>query len=312
MSDFEAILKAYELAGGDPALLRSPRVASLVVSGNKVLGANEVPGIEMEAEELPDGVQARIKVAPHAHIEHPVHLCFGVVPAEGVQKILSEFEIGEGAQVEFIAHCTFPNATKVKHVMQAKVHVGKGASMRYSETHYHGQTGGTEVLPTAEMAVEERGRLTTTFSLTTGRVGRLEFDYLVDVAAHGVAELVAKVYGHGTDVIAVKETVRLNGEYARGLAKSRIAVRDEAASEVIATTEGNAPYVRGHVDCVEIVRDGAVAKAIPVVRVRDDRARVTHEAAIGSVAKKELETLMARGLDEDTAVDVIIRGMLAQ
>ena len=53
MSDFEAILKAYEQAGGDPRFLRSPRVASLVVSGNKVLGANEVPGIEMEAEELP-------------------------------------------------------------------------------------------------------------------------------------------------------------------------------------------------------------------------------------------------------------------
>jgi len=38
---------------------------------------------------------------------------------------------------------------------------------------------------------------------------------------------------------------------------------------------------------------------------------VTHEAAIGSVNKKELETLMARGLDEDSAVDVIIRGMLS-
>jgi hypothetical protein len=37
---------------------------------------------------------------------------------------------------------------------------------------------------------------------------------------------------------------------------------------------------------------------------------VTHEAAIGSVDKKELETLMARGLDEEQAVDVIIRGML--
>lgn len=54
----------------------------------------------------------------------------------------------------------------------------------------------------------------------------------------------------------------------------------------------------------------AVANAIPVVRVRDARAYVTHEAAIGTVNKKELETLMARGLTEEEAVDVIIRGML--
>jgi Fe-S cluster assembly scaffold protein SufB len=29
------------------------------------------------------------------------------------------------------------------------------------------------------------------------------------------------------------------------------------------------------------------------------------------VSRKELETLMARGLSEDEAVDIIIRGMLA-
>jgi len=39
-------------------------------------------------------------------------------------------------------------------------------------------------------------------------------------------------------------------------------------------------------------------------------AQVTHEAAIGSVDRKQLLTLMARGLEEDKAVDVIIKGML--
>jgi Fe-S cluster assembly scaffold protein SufB len=47
-----------------------------------------------------------------------------------------------------------------------------------------------------------------------------------------------------------------------------------------------------------------------VVRVTDHRAKVTHEAAIGTVDKKELETLMTRGLDEETAVDIIVQGML--
>jgi len=126
-----------------------------------------------------------------------------------------------------------------------------------------------------------------------------------------VAELIAKAYGYGNDAISVKETIRLNGEYARALAKSRIAVRDEASSEVMGAMEGNAPFARGHVDCIEVVRDRAVASAIPVVQVRDDRAYGTHEAAMGTVNKKELETLMARGLGEEAAVDIIIRGMLA-
>ncbi len=310
MSDFEAILKAYERSGGDPNFLRSSKVASLVISGNRVLGANQVPGVRIEPEEIEHGVRVKVIVEPGTRLDVPAHLCFGVIPAEGVQKILPEFEIGAGAQAEFIAHCTFPNAVNVRHLMEAHIHVGKNATMKYSETHYHGETGGVEVVPKAQVTVDEGGHYSSEFALTTGRVGKLDFDYVVDVAARGVAELTAKAYGYGNDAISVKETIRLNGEHARGLAKSRIAVRDEATSEVMGSTEGNAPFARGHVDCIEVVRDRATASAIPVVRVRDDRAYVTHEAAIGTVNKKELETLMSRGLDEETAVDVIIRGML--
>jgi uncharacterized protein len=60
------------------------------------------------------------------------------------------------------------------------------------------------------------------------------------------------------------------------------------------------------------VRDRATANAVPIVRVSDPQAQVTHEAAIGTVDKKELETLLARGLDEDAAVDIIVRGMLGE
>ncbi len=311
MSDFEAILKAYEQSGGDPDLLKSDAVASLIISGNQVLGVNRIPGLRAEAESLEDGVKVTLFIEPGVEIEQPVHLCFGVLPEKGVQRILSNFQIGDGASVEFVAHCTFPNAMEVKHIMHGTIRVGKNARMRYEETHYHGESGGVEVLPTAKVTVEAGGRYYSGFNLSKGRVGRMVFDYEVDVEDDGVAELVAKAVGYGDDEIVVKETIRLNGRGARGLAKSRIAVRDDAQSEVVGTTEGHAPGARGHIDCVEIVRDRAVANAVPIVRVSDPQAHVTHEAAIGTVDKKELETLMARGLDEEAAVDIIVRGMLA-
>jgi len=39
---------------------------------------------------------------------------------------------------------------------------------------------------------------------------------------------------------------------------------------------------------------------------------VTHKAAIGSIDGRQMETLMAKGLDEDEAVgyDIIVRGIL--
>ena len=102
----------------------------------------------------------------------------------------------------------------------------------------------------------------------------------------------------------------LNGENARGLIKARVAIEDDAIAEVRGITEGNAAGARGHVDCMEIVKDRAVAKAYPLVQVTHPLAKVTHEAAIGSVDKRQMETLMAHGLSPEEAVDVIVKGIL--
>jgi len=45
MSYFEAMMRAYEQAGGDPGSLRSPGFASLVVNGNMVLSTTEVQAL---------------------------------------------------------------------------------------------------------------------------------------------------------------------------------------------------------------------------------------------------------------------------
>lgn len=58
------------------------------------------------------------------------------------------------------------------------------------------------------------------------------------------------------------------------------------------------------------VGDGEEFSAVPRLLVTDDRAKLTHEAAIGSVDKKQVETLMARGLTEEESVDVVVRGIL--
>jgi uncharacterized protein len=309
-NELSDMMEAYSQAGGDPKNLDLPEVATLVVSANQVLTSHEVPGVHFLAEPLEHGVKAHISVDPGIQVEKTVHLCFGVIPEEGIQEIQAEYDIGAGAQVNFLAHCSFPNAINVKHLMQARIHIGRDASMCYTEEHYHGPHGGIEVRPHAEVTVEEGGRFTTTFSLTRGRVGLIDLDYLVSVADKGIVEMTTKAYGTQDDHITVREVVKLDGAQARGLTKTRVAVRNQAVSEVYTAMEGNAPGARGHMDCTEIVRDQAEARNTPLVIVRDDHAQVTHEAAIGTVNRKELESLLARGLDEDDAVDLIIRGMI--
>jgi hypothetical protein len=195
--------------------------------------------------------------------------------------------------------------------MEAKIHVGEGATMEYNEVHYHGPFGGVEVLPTAQIHVEKGGKYLTEFKLVQGRVGVLALDYDVHLGPEAVAELVTKVYGKGNDRVRIREALQLEGPYARGLVKSRIVLQDQAEAEFTGEAVGIGPYSRGHIDCTEILRGTeAKASAVPKLVVVDERAKLTHEAAIGSIDRKELETLMARGLTEEEAVETVVRGLL--
>jgi len=301
----------YSSIGVQPHDLWSdPSVARIEVHSNRVLGVHLVPGLEVDAQEREDGIDARILVDKGTVIEKPVQVCFGMVPESGLQQIVLQVEIEEDARASILAHCTFPNATNVRHEMEAELTIGRGAEYAYIERHVHGPRGGVAVIPRSRVRVCEGARYQTDFELIRGRVGQIDIDVEVTGEARSVSEVTARIAGSGDDRIAIRESVDLVGRAARGVLTSNIALRDAARAEVHNTLTAEAPHARGHVDCKEIVQDEAVAKAVPIVEVRDPKAHVTHEAAIGSVDSKQLETLMSRGLDEDQAVDLIIQGLL--
>jgi Fe-S cluster assembly scaffold protein SufB len=310
MQDYELMLDAYAQAGGTPETFKDSNVAHLVVHKNKIIGSHLVDGLILEPVETESGVRVRLIVKKGVRIERPVHLCFGVMPQEGVQEILMNVEIQDGSGVELLAHCVFPNAVKVVHRMAAEIEVGNRASYTYNEVHFHGQDGGIEVIPKAKIRIGNNSRLVTNFSLLQGRVGKLDLDYDTEVLAGSSMEMTAKVYGSGTDRIRIREAAHLLGEGSRGLIKSRIAVKGEARSDIVSELTAGARGARGHVDCVEIVQGRAEATAVPKVSVTHELAKVTHEAAIGRVDQKQVETLMARGLEEERAIDLVIGGML--
>ncbi len=307
MSDIALINCALRDSGAEELGAEGGR---FVLEGMQLLDATEVEGLSLKSWQAGDKYYARITIAPGARIERPVRLCIGMLREDGVQRLDIEVEAGAGSSASLVAHCIFPTARKVLHAMDARVHVGRGAMLNYAEHHFHGPYGGAEVIPKAVVTMDEDSRYTAEFSLLKGRVGRLDIDYEVHAAKGAVVELLTRVMGSATDEIKIREFVSLDGAGARGIVKSRVAVSGNARAEVTGGAVGNAAGSRGHVDCIEIVRDSAVARAVPIVAVTHPEAKVTHEAAIGSVDKRQMETLMAHGLKPEQAVDLIITGLM--
>ena len=312
MTELDKLLQVLDDRGVDRAILADTRTAHLMASGHRLLSQRQVPGLELDARETPDGIVASIRVARDVHLTQPLHLCFGVLPAVGRQHIKMNLVLEEGAALDIVAHCFFPNAEQVEHVMDARVEIGDGAHLTYAEAHYHGPWGGVTVVPKATVKVGKHALYRSDFSLTTGRVGKLDIDYEVEADEEAVVELTARVFGHGRDSIRIRERLVLAGRAARGLIKTRVALEHDATAEIVGITEGRAERARGHMDCMEIVKDRAVASAEPVVKVTHPLAKVTHEAAIGSVDHHQMETLMAHGLSPEQAVDLIVGGLLGR
>lgn len=310
MQDYELMLDAYAKAGGIPAALKNPDIAHLIVHKNKVIGSKSVKGLILEPKETAVGIDVNLTVERGIKIENLVHLCFGIIPKEGTQEIRIKARIEDDAGVKLLAHCVFPNAVKIVHKMQADIEIGDNAYYEYNEVHFHGDSGGIEVIPKARIKVGKNSRLVTNFSLLHGRVGVFDLDYESEILDNSTLDMTAKIYGYGNDKIKIREAGYLKGKASRGLIKSRIAVKDDAISEIINELTASAPEARGHVDCVEIIQGHAQAKAIPIVNVTNELAKVTHEAAIGRVDKKQVETLMARGLEEEKAIEVVVGGLL--
>ncbi|MFO7870600.1 MAG: SufD family Fe-S cluster assembly protein [Kiritimatiellia bacterium] len=313
MTQDSIIDKLYDSIGVNPHSVCGRRdVAHVEVHQNKVLGVHLVPGLKVDATEKDKGIEARISVEKGVRIGNPVHICFGVMPEKGQQEIDLDIDIEDSAQVGVLAYCSFPFARQVIHRMDANIRVGKGAEYGYFERHVHGGEGGVTVIPRSRVEVLEGGRFSTEFELIKGRAGSIDIDLETVCRARSVMDVTARISARGNDKITINETGRLIGERATGALTSHIALRDSAQAEVRNTLTASAPFARGHVDCKEIVQGSAVARAVPIVEVNHPQAHVTHEAAIGSVDSKQLETLMSRGLTEDEATELIIQGLLSR
>jgi Fe-S cluster assembly scaffold protein SufB len=287
-----------------------PDIAHIEIHGNQVLGTHLVDGLLVESQSFDDGVNIQIRVKKDTKIKNPVRFCFGLIPENGVQKLNINTIIEKNASASFIASCTFPNAKNIQHIMNATVTIEKGATLYYFERHIHGPEGGVTIVPVTKVIVKEDARYSTEFELIKGAAGVIELDYKSEVYKNAVVDMKARIFGRLKDKIHIKEAAHLKGENSVGVLTSHIALKDEANAIVENEIIADAAFARGHVDCKEIVQGKAIARAIPIVQVNDPRAHVTHEAAIGSVDSKQLETLLSRGLTEDQATDLIISGLL--
>jgi len=288
-----------------------PQELAFFVDKNEILHKKPIEGIKSEVIPTEFGIKMKTVIEPGVKINYPVTLCFGNLNHGGEHINEQELIIGDGAEVKIYTFALIGPKQKLHRKDLVTVRIGKGAKVELYDIHYHDRTADINFYAELNAYLEEGAYFYNLLKVTDQKSGNFKTKFYGEVGPRAVAVVEAKMKATEGDDVVVEDIIKLVGEEARGLSKSRIIALDGAKAEFIGEAYGEAPNSRCHIDCAEVVKgENVILKNIPVLVSTNETAKLTHEASIGKIDKKQLETLMAKGLTEDEATEVVVQGML--
>ncbi len=249
-----------------------------------------------------------IHVREGAKIKFPAQSCFLLKSQRHEQVLHNVIVLEPGSELHLITGCTaasYENAGR--HIAVTEIFVREGATLTY--TMVHDWAPEVEVRPRTGIAVEAGGTYLSNYIALT-RVKHIDTNPLATVASGGTARFNSIIYAKDGSFFDVGGRIHLQGTEARGEIVSRVVA---TGSQVISRglIEGADSATKGHMECNGIMLDAeAVIHAIPELKASDPDTELSHEAAVGKIAGEQLNYLMARGLTEEQARALIIRGFL--
>jgi Fe-S cluster assembly scaffold protein SufB len=168
----------------------------------------------------------------------------------------------------------------------------------------------TSVRPRTGIIVEEGGTFISTYvslfpvkNIQTAPICRL-------IGKDAKASFISIIANYPDSYIDIGGEVHLEAKNSRAEIISRNVVyggENIARGKIIA----KAPKVKGHLECQGLMlSDKGIMRAIPELDSFFYDVELTHEAAVGKIAQEEVEYLMARGLSEEEAISLIVKGFL--
>ena len=242
------------------------------------------------------------------HIKEPVQACLHINKKDFVQNVHNIIIAEENSTMNVVAGCSSShNASSSLHLGVSEFYIKKGATLTYTMVHDWGKN--VSVRPKTVINVEEGGTYISNY-ISLKPVGSLIMNPVTYLNGKGaIARINSIIVADENTHIDAGGDVILNAEET----KSEIISRAISIGGTIITRgklSGRASKIKAHLECKGLIMRNGILHAIPELDARVPNVEMSHEAAVGKIDKREIEYLMARGLDEDAAISTIVRGFL--
>jgi len=243
-----------------------------------------------------------------AKIEAPFQSCF-FLHGQGFRQVLHNIIVLEpDSELNIITGCATGNLVSMgSHIAVTEMFVKKGAKLTYTMIHDWGSQA--VVYPRAAIDVGEEATFNSNYIALT-QVKEIQSNPIAYLSDRASVKFNSIIYGKAGSSFDMGASAILKGENASCEIVSRVASKN---SKLIlrAYIEGTGKNTKGHTECNGLLLDDrSSVTAIPELKANNIDTELSHEASIGKIAGEQLNYLMSRGLDKDTARALLIRGFL--
>lgn len=250
-----------------------------------------------------------IRALPGARSVFPVQACLYLKAASISQNVHNIVIAEEGSELHIITGCATDSPELAGlHIGVSEFYVKKNAKITFSMIHNWAEN--IAVRPRSGVCIEEKGVFLNNY-ICLQPVKSLQLFPSACLAGEGATARFNSVLmaGPGTHMdVGSRAVLSAPGTRCEMIARS-ITTGGEIINRGLLV--GEVEGVKAHLECKGmILKGGGRIYAIPELDGRVEGVEMSHEAAVGKIARAEVEYLMARGLSEDDAIATIVRGFM--
>jgi uncharacterized protein len=250
-----------------------------------------------------------IRALPGSKTIYPVQACLYLARPKLAQNVHNIIIAEENSELHIITGCATASPQEPGlHLGVSEFYIKKGAKVSF--TMIHSWNPEVAVRPRTGIVIEEDGLLLNNYVLMKPVRSLQMYPTARCEGENSVARFSSVLLAAPGSSLDVGSRVILNAKGAKSEVISRAIT---SGGNIVARgyIEGNAPDVKGHLECRGLIlAGGGTIYAIPELKGTLAGIDLSHEAAVGKIAEEEVEYLMARGLTRNEATATIVRGFL--
>lgn len=248
---------------------------------------------------VPKGVAAELPIQSYYRMNEP-----GIGQFEHTLIV-----VDEGSELHFIEGCSAPKYEKNNlHVGSVEIFVKKGAKMRFSTVESWSKN--VFNLNTKRALVETGGEMEWV-SGTFGSKVTMLYPTTILKGEGAKMEYLGMSLASGEQILDSGAKAICLADNTSAIIRSKSVSKNGGVSmtKTLAKVGKGIKGVKAYIDCKSLILDSeSRSYAEPMVDVNSGEAEVTHEASVGKLSEEILYYLATRGIGEEKAKEILIRG----